>query len=53
MVNEGCSKLIIIKKRKEVKLQWLRHPSKINGDNLNNVRHEGGRYFRNKKRGNI
>jgi hypothetical protein len=24
--------------------------SEINGDNLNNVRHEASRYFRNKKR---
>jgi hypothetical protein len=31
-------------------LQQLQDPSEINGDNLNNVRHEAGRYFRNKKR---
>jgi hypothetical protein len=31
-------------------LQWLQDPSEINGDNLNNVRCEGSRYFRNKKR---
>jgi hypothetical protein len=31
-------------------LQWLQDPSKINGDNLDNVRHEGSRHFRNKKR---
>jgi hypothetical protein len=31
-------------------LQWLQDPSEINGDNLNNVRHEACRYFRNKKR---
>jgi hypothetical protein len=31
-------------------LQWLQYPSEINGDNLNNVRHEESRYFRNKKR---
>jgi hypothetical protein len=30
-------------------LQWLQDPSKINGDNLNNVRHEASRYFRHKK----
>jgi hypothetical protein len=29
-------------------LQWLQDPSEIN--NLNNVRHEASRYFRNKKR---
>jgi hypothetical protein len=31
-------------------LQWLQDPSEINGDNLNNVRHEASRHFRNKKR---
>jgi hypothetical protein len=31
-------------------LQWLQDPSKINGDNLTNVRREASRYFRNKKR---
>jgi hypothetical protein len=33
------------------KLQWLQDPSEINGDNLNNIRREASRYFRNKKRG--
>jgi hypothetical protein len=31
-------------------LQWIQDPSEINGDNLNNVRHEASRYFRNKMR---
>jgi hypothetical protein len=31
-------------------LQWLYNPSEINGDNLNNVRREASRRFRNKKR---
>jgi hypothetical protein len=31
-------------------LQWLQDPSEINGDNLNTVRREDSRYFRNKKR---
>jgi hypothetical protein len=31
-------------------LQWLQDPSEINEDNLNNVRCEASRYFRNKKR---
>jgi hypothetical protein len=31
-------------------LQWLQDPSEINRDNLNNVRHEASRHFRNKKR---
>jgi hypothetical protein len=42
--DEGCSKLL------EAKLQWLQDPSEINGDNLNNVRREASRHFRNKKR---
>jgi hypothetical protein len=29
---------------------WLHDPSEINGDNLNNVRREDSRHFRNKKR---
>jgi hypothetical protein len=44
---EGHSKLL--DQRKQAKLQWLQDPSEINGDNLNNVRHEASRYFRNKK----
>jgi chemotaxis methyl-accepting protein methylase len=28
----------------------LQDPSEINGDKLNNVRHEASRYFKNKKR---
>jgi hypothetical protein len=31
-------------------LQWLQDPSKTNGNNLNNVRREASRHFRNKKR---
>jgi hypothetical protein len=31
-------------------LKWLQDPSEINGDNLNNVKREDCRYFRNKKR---
>jgi hypothetical protein len=33
-----CSKLL--DQRKQAKLQWLQNPSKINGDNLNNVKRE-------------
>jgi hypothetical protein len=36
--------------RKQAKLQWLQDPCALNGDNLNNVRHEASRHFRNKKR---
>jgi hypothetical protein len=45
---EGCSKLL--DQRKQTNLQWLQNPSEINGDNLNNVRRETSRYFRNKER---
>jgi hypothetical protein len=31
-------------------LQWVQDPSEINGDNLDNVRCEACRYFRNKKK---
>jgi hypothetical protein len=45
--DEGCSKLL--DQRKKAKLQWLQDPSEMTRDNLNNVRHEANRYFRNKK----
>jgi hypothetical protein len=32
------------------KLQWLQDPSEINGDDLNNIRPEASRHFRNKKK---
>jgi hypothetical protein len=44
--DKGCSKLS--DQRKQAKLQWLQDPSEINGDNLNNVRCEERRSFRNK-----
>jgi hypothetical protein len=44
--EEGCSKLL--DQRKQAKLQWLQDPFEINGVNLNNVRREVSRYFRNK-----
>jgi hypothetical protein len=36
--------------RKQDKLRWLQDPDDINGDNLDNVRHQASRHFRNKKR---
>jgi 50S ribosomal subunit-associated GTPase HflX len=45
--DEGCSKLL--DQRKQFKLQWLQNQSEINGDNMNNVRCEVSRHFRNKK----
>jgi hypothetical protein len=46
--DKGCSKLLA--QKKQAKLQWLRDPSEVNGYNLNNVRSEANRHFRNKKR---
>ncbi|PNF37844.1 hypothetical protein B7P43_G08371, partial [Cryptotermes secundus] len=46
--DEGCSKLL--DHRKQAKLQWLQDPSELNGNNLNNIRRETSRHFRNKKR---
>jgi hypothetical protein len=48
LFDEGCSKLL--DQRTQAKLHWLQDPSEINGDNLNNVRREANRYFRNKKK---
>jgi hypothetical protein len=36
--DEGCSELL--GQRKQAKLQWLQDPSKTNGDNWNNIRHD-------------
>jgi hypothetical protein len=43
-----CSKLIA--QRKQAKLQWLQNPNQTNRDNLQNLRRETSRIFRNKKR---
>jgi hypothetical protein len=48
--DKGCSKLL--DQRKRVKFESLQDPSKINGDNLNNIRGETSSRFR-KKRGSI
>jgi hypothetical protein len=42
--------LKLLEQRKQAKLQWLWDPSEMNGDNLNNIKREASRYFRNKKR---
>jgi hypothetical protein len=47
-LGEGCSELL--DHVKEAKFQRLQDPSEINGDNLNNVRYDAIRHFRNKKR---
>jgi hypothetical protein len=46
--NEGCSTLSDQWKR--AKLQCLQCQSEINGDNLNNIRRETSRHFKNIKR---
>jgi hypothetical protein len=46
--DKGSSKLV--DQRKQAELQWLQDPSEINADNLNNVRCEASRYFRNKEK---
>jgi len=48
LFDEECSKLL--DQRKQAKLQWLQNPSQTNGDNLNNVRCETNRTFRDEKR---
>jgi hypothetical protein len=48
--DEGCTKLL--GQREQAKLQWLQVPSEINGVNLNEIKREASRHFRNKK-GNI
>jgi hypothetical protein len=46
--DEECSKFV--DRRKQAKLQRLQDPSKVNEDNLSDVRREASRHFRNKKR---
>jgi hypothetical protein len=47
-LDDECSKLI--DQRKQAKLQLLQNPNQTNGDNLQNLRRETSRTFRNKKR---
>jgi hypothetical protein len=42
--------LRIVRVKETAKLQWLQDPSEINGDNLNNVRREASRHYKNKMR---
>ena len=46
--DEEC--LHFLDERKQAKLQWVQDPSQRNVDNLNNVRREASRHFRNKKK---
>ena len=45
--DEEC--LYFLDERKQAELQWVQNPSQNNVDNLNNVRSEASRHFRNKK----
>ena len=42
--------LSILDQRKQAKMQWMQDPSQSNADNLNNVRRDASRHFRNKKK---
>ena len=42
-------RLGFLDQRKQAKMQWVQDPSQSKVDNLNNVRCEAGRHFRNKK----
>ena len=46
--DEEC--LGFLDQRKRAKMQWVQDPSQSNVDNLNNVRREVSRHFRNKKK---
>jgi len=37
-------------RKKQAKMQWIQDPSQSNVDNLNNVRRDASRHFRNKKK---
>ena len=42
--------LDFLDQRKQAKMQWIQDPSQSNADNLNNVRREASRHFKNKKK---
>jgi hypothetical protein len=46
--EEVFSKLL--DQSKQAKSRWLQVPREINGNNLNNIRREARRHFRNRKR---
>jgi hypothetical protein len=39
----------MLDQRKQAKMQWIQDPSQSNVGDLNNVRHEASRHFRNEK----
>jgi hypothetical protein len=46
--DEEC--LGISDQRKQAKMQWIQDPSQNNVDNMNNVRRDASRHFRNKQK---
>ena len=46
----GKECLHFLDQRKKAKMQWIPDPSQSNVDNLNNVRRDASRHFRNKRR---
>ena len=48
LFDEEC--LYVLDERNNAKMQWIQDPSQNNVDNLNNVRLEATRHFRNKKK---
>ena len=46
--DEEC--LSFLDQRKQAKMQWVQDPSQKSVDNLNSVRREVSRHFRNKKK---
>jgi hypothetical protein len=40
----------VLDQRRQAKMQWLQDPNQSTIDNLNNVRREASRHFRNKKK---
>ena len=46
--SDKCSQYL--DQRKQPKMQWVQDSNQSNVDNLNNVRHEASRHFRNKKK---
>jgi len=49
--DEEC--LSFLDQRKRAKIQWIQDPSQSNVDNLNKVRREVSRHFRNKKKAHL
>jgi hypothetical protein len=47
--DEVCF-VIFVDQRKQAKMQWIQNPSQSSVDNLNNVKWDASRHFRNKKK---